>query len=320
MVQVSVVIPAYNSMAYLPETVANVLEQTYGDFELIIVNDGSTDNTEAWIKQLTDPRIKLISQENRGLAGARNTGISKAQGEYIAFIDADDLWHPDKLTQQVKVLDAHPDVGLVYTWVTYISDDGTSTGRTVKPQAEGMIWQQLIAVNQIECGSVAMIRRACFERVGLFDPPLRSYGEDWDMWLRLSLHYAFKVVREPLVFYRQRANSDSRNCSAMEQGYQKVLAKVKATVPEELKPSINQGYGFAYFCLAWKALQSLKPDYRLAKNYRQKALSYHPQRFFTKENLRLSFAIFLMQWFGKDSYSKFLQLLHSTRRRLTTNH
>jgi glycosyltransferase involved in cell wall biosynthesis len=92
MPKVSIIIPAYNAMTYLPETVDSVLKQTYNDFEVIVVNDSSTDETEQWVSQIADSRVKLISQENQGAAGARNNGIGHAQGEYIEFLDADDLW------------------------------------------------------------------------------------------------------------------------------------------------------------------------------------------------------------------------------------
>lgn len=269
MPKVSVVIAAYNLMAYLPETISNVLAQTYTDFELIVVDDGSSDNTSEWVSQLEDPRIQLITQKNMGLAGASNTGIVNSQGEYIAFMDADDLWEATKLAQQVELLDRHPEVSIAYTWVTYMNDEGESTGRIVKTEAEGYIWQDLIKVNQIECGSVVMIRRSCFDDVGLFDTNLRSYALDWDMWLRLALKYQFKAIRQPLVYYRQRVSSGSRNIQGMERSFNLVLEKAYSDAPSELKPLVNHGYGFAYFCLAWKSLQIAQPNYQNAKKYRQ---------------------------------------------------
>lgn len=317
MPKVSVIIPAYNLMTYLPETVNNVLAQTYEDFELIIVDDGSRDHTSEWVSQQQDPRIRLITQNNMGLAGASNTGIVAAQGEYIAFIDADDLWESTKLAQQVEILDRNSEIGIVYTWVTYMNERGESTGRIVKTKAEGYIWQDLIEVNQIECGSVIMIRRSCFEEVGLFDTNLKSYVPDWDMWLRLALQYQFKVIRQPLVYYRQRASSGSRNIAQMERSFNLVLEKAYNSAPPELKPLVNRGYGFAYFCLAWKALQNINPDYKTAQKFRQVALEKHPQRFWTKENLRLGFAITLMQWFGKQNYLKILSFMQSLRSKLS---
>lgn len=317
MPKVSVIIAAYNLMTYLPATVNNVLAQTYKDFELIVVDDGSSDNTSEWITQQPDPRIRLITQNNMGLAGASNTGIAAAQGEYITFMDADDLWESTKLAQQVEILDRHSEVDIVYTWVTYMNERGESTGRIVKTEAEGYIWQDLIEVNQIECGSVIMIRRSCFESVGLFDTNLKSYVQDWDMWLRLALQYQFKAIRQPLVYYRQRASSGSRNIGQMERSFNLVLEKTYNSAPPELKPLVNRGYGFAYFCLAWKALQNNSPDYQLAQKFRQVALEKHPQRFWTKQNLRLSFAITLMQWFGKQNYLKILGFMQSLRSKLS---
>nr|WP_256498773.1 glycosyltransferase family A protein [Chroococcidiopsis sp. CCNUC1] len=119
MPKVSVIIPAYNAMKYLPATLGSLLSQTFDDFEAIVVNDGSFDETEKWVSQIEDPRVKLICQQNKGLAGARNTGINQATGEYIAFLDADDLWEPSKLEKQVAVLEENPEVGLVYTWGSF---------------------------------------------------------------------------------------------------------------------------------------------------------------------------------------------------------
>ena len=316
MPKVSVIIPAYNLMAYLPETIANVLEQTYQDFEVVVVDDGSTDNTARWVESVEDPRVRLVSQPNMGLSAASNTGVINARGEYITFLDADDLWEKSKLAQQVAVLDSHPEIGVVYTWVTYINEAGESTGRVVRATAEGYIWQQTIEVNQIECGSVAMIRRSCFDRVGLFDTNLRSYAPDWDMWLRLALEYQFKVIPQSLVYYRQRPSSGSRNLAAMERSFNLVLTKAENSAPANLKPYVNRGYGFAYFCLAWKALQNQTPDYQQAKQYQQTALAKHPARFWTKENLRLTVAIALMRWFGKENYLKILRLMQSLRSKL----
>ena len=319
MPKVSVIVTAYNLIDYLPETINNVLQQTYTNFEVIVVDDGSTDNTAAWVRQVTDPRVQLISQSNMGVTGASNTGIENARGEYITFLDGDDLWEPTKLAKQVAILDRCPEVGIVYTWVTYMNEEGKSTGRVVKLEAEGYIWQQLIEVNQIECGSVAMIRRSCFDKVGLLDTNLKSYSQDWDLWLRLALHYQFKVIREPLVYYRQRVSSGSRKIEPMERSFKIVLEKAFNAAPPELKPLVNRGYGFAYFCLAWKALQNTQPDYKKAKRFRKIALEKHPQRFLTKENLRLTVAITLMQWFGNQNYLKILRWMHSARSLLSPN-
>jgi glycosyltransferase involved in cell wall biosynthesis len=316
MTEVSVVIPAYNAMAYLPETITTVLKQTYTDFEVIVVNDGSTDNTQEWVSQIEDSRVKLVFQENRGLAGARNKGIEKSQGKFLAFLDADDLWAPTKLAKQIQFLNNHPEIGVVCTWVTYIDEQGKSTGRIVQNQQEGYVWQKLTESNLVECGSVAMVRRDCFEKCGVFDGNLGSFVEDWDMWLRIAKIYQFGVVTEPLVDYRQVTSSASRNWQEMAKSYQLVIEKAFFTATWEDLPLRNRSYGTANLVLGWKALQSQTQNYQQASHFRSQALRHDPWLFFAKEHFRLSIAIVIMQWFGADGYQKFIYVLYGLRRGL----
>lgn len=316
MQKVSIVIPAYNSLKYLPETIESVLKQTFNDFEVIVVNDGSTDNTKHWVAQIADPRVKLINQENQGLSGARNTGIAHASGEYIAFLDADDLWEPTKLEKQVLCLDENPEIGLVYTWVALIDENSNPTGRIFKNYAENDVWCQLIEHNIVESGSVAMVRRQCFDTCGVFDRNLRSFVEDWDMWLRIASRYSFKVIKEALVYYRQHSTSASRNWEAMEQSFHIVIEKAFAAAPPNLQSLKGRSYGCANICLAWKPLQSRNKDYKKAKDFQRQALADYPQLRFSKENIRLSLAIAAFEWFGSDGYSQVLRLLYALRRRI----
>ncbi|MGK7957032.1 MAG: glycosyltransferase family 2 protein [Crocosphaera sp.] len=317
MVKVSIVIPAYNAMRYLPETLDNLLQQTYKNFEAIIVNDGSTDNIKDWFTTISDERVRLISQENKGLSGARNTGIENAKGDYLAFLDADDLWEPTKIEKQVKVLDNNPEAGLVYTDVAIIDSDGIATGRIFKEKVEGYIWKELTQRNFVACGSVAMVRRECFEKVGNFDRNLGSFVEDWDMWLRIAVDYPFKVVQEPLVYYRQHPNSASKNWDSMEKSFSIVIEKAFTFAPPELQYLKSQSYGIANFVLAWKPLQTQTPDYQKAIHFQKQALKKYPQLQFSKENFRLSVAIFLMRSLGKDNYSRILGVVYAVRRLLT---
>ncbi len=314
MPKVSIVIPAYNSLKFLPETMESVFRQTFKDFEVIVVNDGSSDDTEHWVSQIADPRIKLICQENKGLSGARNTGITHASGEYIAFLDADDLWEATKLEKQVLCLEENSEIGLVYTWVALIDENSKFTGRVFKNYAENDVWHQLIEHNIVESGSVAMVRRQCFETCGVFDRNLRSFVEDWDMWLRIASRYPFKVLKEPLVYYRQHSTSASRNWEAMEQSFRIVIEKAFASAPPKLHYLKGRSYGSANLCLAWKPLQSRNKDYQKAKDFQRQALVHCPQLCFSKENIRLSLAIAAFQWFGSDGYSRVLRLFYALRR------
>ncbi|RUR83029.1 glycosyltransferase family 2 protein [Chlorogloeopsis fritschii PCC 9212] len=314
MPKVSVIIPAYNAMTYLPETVESVLRQTFTDFEVLIIDDGSSDNIVQWVSELEDPRVKLISQDNQGVSVARNTAIAHAQGEYLAFLDADDLWAPTKLEKQVICLDRHPSVGLVHTWMVFIDREGKSTGRVMTSNAEGDAKKQLLEKNMVACSSV-MVRRCCLQTVGGFEPNLH-FAEDWDMWIRISSHYPFAVIKEPLYYYRQVPNSLSKNLQVLEQAFYFVIEKAFRSVPPELLYLKNHSYGYANLCLAWKALQSSCRDCNLAYSYRQQAISYYPQLRYTREYMRLSMAITALQLFGNDSYSKLLELAYALRRRI----
>ena len=316
MPKASVVIPAYNSLKYLPATMESVLRQTFNDFEVILVNDGSSDDTEHWVSQITDPRVKLITQENQGLSGARNTGIAHASGEYIAFLDADDLWEPTKLEKQVLCLEENSEIGLVYTWVALIDENGNSTGRVFKNYAENDVWHKLIEHNIVESGSVAMVRRQCFDTCGVFDRNLRSFVEDWDMWLRIASRYPFKVMKEPLVYYRQHSTSASKNWEAMARSFEIVIEKAFSAAPPELQYLKNRSYGFANLCLAWKPLQSRAQDWKIAASFRAKALSHYPWICFSQEFVRLSIAIILMRLFGTDGYQRFLSYAYTLRQRI----
>jgi cellulose synthase/poly-beta-1,6-N-acetylglucosamine synthase-like glycosyltransferase len=183
-----------------------------------------------------------------------------------------------------------------------------------KHQAEGDVWKTLTERNIVECGSVAMVRRSCFEAVGLFDRNLGSFVEDWDMWLRMASKYHFKVVKEPLVYYRQRSTSASRNCEAMARSFQLVIEKAFASAPPELQYLKNRSYGQANRCLAWKALQSSQRDYKKALYFRQQAIAYYPQLRFSWDVIRLSIALAAIQGIGPDIYSKLLELAYSLRR------
>ncbi|BAT54331.1 putative glycosyl transferase [Nostoc sp. NIES-3756] len=311
MPKVSVVIPAYNAMKYLPATVESVLQQTFSDIEVLIINDGSTDNIIEWTAQITDPRVRVISQENKGLSGARNTGITNSCGEYIAFIDADDLWLPTKLEKQVKCLDDSPQAGLVYTWTAWTDESGKPTGVIVASNVEGYVWEQMVVNDKISNGSSAMVRRICFDQVGLFDTELTS-SEDRDMWIRLAAHYHFAVVKEPLTLYRRHSQSMSKNRPKMLKNIRRVFEKTFASVPTELLYLRNRSYGWINLYTAWTCMD--EKDYKEAIQYRRQALLHYPQLVFTNYFLRLSLAILIMQVLGSQGYENLRSLTRNLRR------
>jgi glycosyltransferase involved in cell wall biosynthesis len=316
MPKVSIVIPFFNAIKYLPETIETVFKQTYSDYEVVIVNDGSTEDIEGWVKKLNHPKVRLINQENKGCSEARNTGIRQSSGDYIAFLDADDLWHPTKLEKQVRVLDEHPETGLVYTWSDLIDEQGRRTGRTARPTAEGKVWENLIEENLVGGGSVPLIRRGCLEASGLFDQNLVSFLEDWDLWLRLALLTEFRVVPEALMYYRQLDSSSSMNWSKMEKSFQIMIEKAFAIAPAALQYKRARSYGLVNLYLAWKPIKSLVPSPSTSLSFQRKAIAYYPQIIFKQEFWRLSLSILLTQILGVDTYRRCLTLIYQFRRQL----
>jgi glycosyltransferase involved in cell wall biosynthesis len=206
MPQVSVVIPTYNQARFIAATVESALAQTYPDVEIIVVDDGSTDDTQAVLSAYRDA-VHYVYQQNKGLAGARNTGFLASRGDYLLFLDSDDLMHPDKLAVHVSLLEAEPSFGLVYSAWQQINADGTEVLGEVRPNRQGQLLKELLLRRFFFFASAAVLRRECIERVGLFDESLR-WSEDADMWLRLArAGYAFGYIDQPLLQYRIHAGS-----------------------------------------------------------------------------------------------------------------
>ncbi|MEC4813844.1 MAG: glycosyltransferase family 2 protein [Scytonema sp. PMC 1069.18] len=302
MPKVSVIIPAYNAMMYLPATLESVLQQTFTDFEVLIVNDGSSDNIVEWVGAIKDQRVKLLTQPNQGVSVARNTGISNSEGEYIAFLDADDLWESTKLDKQVRSLEAHPSVGLVYTWTAFIDECGKLTGVSIVSHAEGNVWEQIVVRDMVSTGSSPMIRRVCFDTVGVFDSNIKI-GEDRDMWSRIAAHYPFAVIKEPLTLYRRHDNNTTKSSRKIVQELHKVIEKAFASAPLELLYLRNQSYGWMNYFAAWGALLG-ENNYTEAMHFRRQAVLHYPQIRYTLMYVRLSLAIALIRWFGLQGYER----------------
>jgi glycosyltransferase involved in cell wall biosynthesis len=201
MAKVSVIIPAYNYADYLPEAIESVLNQTFDDFELLVVDDGSTDNTREVMRTFVhDPKVRYLYQDNQGLAAARNAGIRNTHGEFVAFLDADDVWLERKLENQVDIMDSKPEVGLVYTDIYFIDGEGKIlTDRQWARRRKKTMFEDLLFSNVITgSASSSLIRRECLDRVGLFDETFKSL-EDLDLWLRIARHSEFERVDERLA-------------------------------------------------------------------------------------------------------------------------
>jgi len=218
MPKVSVIIPTYNRAHLVSRAIHSVLDQTYQDFELVVVDDGSTDNTYEVVKGFNDQRISYIRhQQNKGCAAARNTGINATRGEYIAFQDSDDEWLPRKLEKQMKFFSNAPDeVGVIYTDMWRIHEERKKYWHSplIMPE-DGIVYRKALdRVFGIGIGT-AVIRRTCLNKTGVLDESL-SRLEDFEFFIRLSKYYYFQHVKEPLVNYYDTSTYDEAHIPAYE--------------------------------------------------------------------------------------------------------
>jgi len=253
MALISVIIPVYNGEKTIRETIESVLNQTFSDFELIVINDGSQDLTLDIIANIEDTRLKIFSYPNAGQAVSRNRGFSHASGEFIAFLDADDLWIPDKLESQLKALQEHPNAAVAYSWTNFIDEMGhylcNSSNRTVNGDA----YAELLLYNFLDSGSNPLIRRQALAQVGGFDKELVP-AEDWDMYLRLAARYHFVAVPLPQILYRVSTNSQSTNVSKLEAVSVMVLEQAYKRAPKSLQDIKKQSFANLYDYLIFKSI------------------------------------------------------------------
>ncbi len=252
--KVSVIVPAYNVSAYITDALKSLERQSFREFEVLIVDDGSTDNTAEIIKSFCqrDSRFHLLPKQNGGLASARNYGISHAQGEYIALLDGDDIYRVDKLATHVFQLDRSKEIGVVYSASRAIRDDGNPTfmilsGKPVK--SDPLL--ALLCKNFIGHGSNAVFRRCIVDEVGGFDETLRSC-EDIDFWLRVAAtrRWSFDRLPQILCCYRVCPSGLSFNIQEMRRSQEKVIQDAYQRSAELVGPVLPTAYAYMYRYLA----------------------------------------------------------------------
>ena len=204
-VQLSAIITAYNSEAFIAEAIQSILSQTIPVDEIIVVDDGSNDRTSEIVLQYKKFGVRYIYQNNQGPSAARNRGAHEARGEYIAFLDADDLWLSDKTEKQLTYLLTHPELSLIsgMVWV-WDFDTNRQTLDVIKPKNEKKIPLDLLIDNIIGNPSMTIIKKEAFDNIGGYNPLLR-WGEDWDLWIRISEKYKLFILPEPVIVYRSHA-------------------------------------------------------------------------------------------------------------------
>jgi glycosyltransferase involved in cell wall biosynthesis len=256
---ISVVIPVYNGELTIKSTIESVLTQTFNDFELIVINDGSTDSTLDILGRFQDSRIKVYSYPNAGLSASRNRGIDQASGDYISFLDADDLWTADKLEAQLNVLRKEPGVSVAYSWTDFIDRAGNLLGYGIYDTDIGYVFPKLLVFFFIGSGSNALICKNVFEEVGRFDESLVA-AEDWDMFLRIAARYNFSVIPKPQILYRITEYSMSSNVIKQEEECMKVVERAYAREPGKSLLHLKKStYANLYLYLAAHALRGV-PD------------------------------------------------------------
>lgn len=273
---VSVIMPAWNAAGTIVEAIESVLQQSFSDLELIVVDDGSTDDTADQVRSMHDPRLALLSIPHSGVGAARNRGVAAACGDYISFLDADDIWLPDKLEVQVELLEAQPAAGAVYGFVDKIDADGTARRPIFRQVAEGWILETLLVWNLIANGSNLLVRRHAFEQVGGFDESLEA-AEDWDLSIRLARVCEFVCVPRTLVLYRQGANTLSTRVHTVERSYRRALERVYGDVPSDLQRLRPLSLAVFYQYLATKAWERNRRWGVSALRYAAKSVYYAEQ-------------------------------------------
>jgi len=272
---VSVIIPAYNQSRYLGQAIRSALAQTYASLEIIVVDDGSTDDTREVANSFTDARVRYVHQANRGLSAARNTGIRHARGELLTFLDSDDLFLETKLETLVGAFEKNPALGFVAGGAILIDERGEPVGEVFEERIPANI-TDLILGNPLHVGSV-LLRREWQERAGFFDETLRSY-EDWDMWLRLArLGCPMASVPRPVSFYRFHLDQMTRIGKQMTSATFAVLEKTfnDPQLPEAWRARRNEAYSRGFLRAAAQAYNA--SDFAQAQECMREAVKLCPE-------------------------------------------
>ena len=232
--RVSVLLPVFKGACFVADTLRSVLGQTHADIEVIVVNDGSPDNSEDVVQPfLADPRVRYFKQTNAGVAAARNTALKHATGDFFALLDQDDLWHPDKLTRQLELFAANPKMGLVHCHAIPIDENGCplpanpGRPRATPPQAFG----EIFLGNPIQA-CAGMFSRAALDAVGGFDPaPALRFADEYDLWLRIAGRFEVGYVADTLAYYRLHGENNSADLAPMVRATLAVLTKAHQAQP-----------------------------------------------------------------------------------------
>jgi glycosyltransferase involved in cell wall biosynthesis len=295
MPKISVVIPTYNSAHFLGDAIRSVLAQTVGDFEIIVVDDGSTDNPKGVVDSFAERRLSYVYQENRGPAAAYNRGFKLCRGEYVIFLDADDVLLENALEKWVQVLDNQADVGFVYGQVGMMGEDGRvyRVRKSSFQDISGIVdrnrqIRELLFTSRIT-NSATLMRRRCVEEVGGFHEGL-TYGEDRHLFMRLAKRYRAAYIAEPMITYRIHSGQLHKrgDPKVLEKAFLLILQEVFED--SELASQFQAWKGQAYSYCYWRVANSAYgKDMALARRYMRKAVKVYPPVLFRKDGLSIAY-------------------------------
>jgi len=275
---ISVIIPAYNSDKYISEAIRSVLRQTCTDYEIIVIDDGSTDRTREIIEN-EFPQVRYFYIPNQGVSKARNCGIQRARGEFIAFLDADDLWLPEKLEKQLEVFKADQKLMLVFTENMDFDTDGLRKTLYWKKERlmKGDVVRNIFLYSNVTTSTV-MVRRQVFQEIGCFEESLKV-AEDDNLWMRIALKFKIRLLDEVLVHYRWTENSLSRSARNLLDGVIKNIELIENKYPELRKrlgkaiirrkiSDIYSSYGYYMFSSG---------NYAMSRRYYLRSIILYPK-------------------------------------------
>lgn len=285
MKKISVILPVYNIEKYVEQAVRSVLGQTYENLEILIVNDGSTDSGARLCQQFDDARITIIHQQNKGLSEARNTGIRHATGDYIAFLDGDDIWQPTKLARHVQHLEGAPTVGLSFSRSAFIDENSQPLNIFQMPRLKGITPDYALRCNPVGNGSAGVFRREAFDAIAFtgaegdtsyFDRDF-AISEDIECFLRILIQtpWIIEGIPEPLTLYRITTGSLSSDLGKRIHYWEKLFEKVSTYAPDLIAASGNKAMAYRLKALARECIRRQNPA--LARQFIQQAIALYPR-------------------------------------------
>jgi len=273
--RVTVITPTYNREKFLPEAIDGVLAQTFGDFELIVVDDGSTDNSREILEayQARDSRIRTFWQENQGQSVARNVALAEARGAFICFLDSDNYWPAEKLQQQITLFDENPSVDVIYGDIITVDEDGREHTRLNMTRHSGHIAKWMLRDNCVSMNT-AMARRECFDQMGGMSGQ-RRVADDYDLWLKFSARYQFLYVPKFWAFYRVMDDQISSDKTARFDSNEAIIHNFRKNYPDAVTQQEFDA-GFAVFYVRKARYLASVGRKKEAYGELAKALGYRP--------------------------------------------